>query len=152
MNGAMYRSASVQRNLEQLRQDGFHVVQPRFGHEVATAPQARTALFGAAHPAQEIAQVIELVWKGAVAPRRVPDVEPWERQYASTPLEQLPWFTAELDGDLAAALAVPAAPAVMEPRAGAGRLLDIGTGPGRRRSSPPGRASKSSPPTFRRRR
>lgn len=124
MNDAMYRSASVQRNLEQLRQDGFHVVQPRFGHEVATAPHARTALFGAAHSAPEIAQAIELVWTSAVAPHRVDDVETWERQYASTSLERLPWFTDELDGDLAAALTGIAQ------TGGARRLLDIGTGPG----------------------
>ncbi len=123
MNDAMFRAPSVQRNLEQLRKDGFHVVLPRFGVEVATAPHARTAILGAAHPASEIAQVVELLWNSAVRPKRVETADRWEREYSSTPLARLPWFTDELDDDLAAALTVAA-------QAGARRLLDIGTGPG----------------------
>ena len=122
MNDAMYRAPSVQRNLELLREDGFYVVQPRFGVEVATAPHARTAMFGAAHAANELAQVVELVWASA-APKRVEAVDKWERQYAATALENQPWFTDALDDDVAAALTRAA-------KHGARRLLDLGTGPG----------------------
>ena len=122
MNDALYRAPSVQRNLALLREDGFFVVQPRFGVEVATAPHARTPVFGAAHAASEIAKVVELVWSSA-APERVDVVDQWERQYASLPLERQPWFTEALDDDLAAALTRAA-------QHGARRLLDLGTGPG----------------------
>jgi SAM-dependent methyltransferase len=123
MNDAMYRAPSVQRNLAQLREDGFYVVQPRFGVEVATAPEARTAIFGAAHAAAELMRVVELVWASAVAPQRAEPIDKWERQYASVPLERQPFYTDALDDDIATALTAAA-------KAGARRLLDIGTGPG----------------------
>jgi SAM-dependent methyltransferase/3-polyprenyl-4-hydroxybenzoate decarboxylase len=122
MNESMYRSAAVQRNIERLREDGHSIVQPVSGLEVAWEPSARVPAAGAAPSPAHVAAAIELLLrdspeKRAVAP--VP-VEAWNRQYESGPAAALPWFTEELDPDLAEELRA----------AGKGRLVDVGTGPG----------------------
>jgi 3-polyprenyl-4-hydroxybenzoate decarboxylase len=58
MNRAMYFAPSVQRNLELLRADGFHVMQPAMGTEVAEAPAARESQLGAAPPPKTVADVL----------------------------------------------------------------------------------------------
>ena len=122
MNDAMYRSAAVQRNLETLRRDGRHVTLPGMGSEVAWRPSDRAPMVGAAPPPAQIVAAVELLLAELLARRATAPAtaEAWDRQYATTPLSELPWFTEELDADLAAAIGA----------AGSGRLLDVGTGPG----------------------
>jgi 3-polyprenyl-4-hydroxybenzoate decarboxylase len=59
MNPAMYLAAAVQRNLATLRDDGFFVVHPNYGTEVAHSPDARRALLGAPPPP---AALLEILW------------------------------------------------------------------------------------------
>jgi phosphopantothenoylcysteine synthetase/decarboxylase len=61
MNEAMLDAPSVRRNLAQLRQDGFIVMHPSLGYEVAVAPQERTRAYGAAPTVQSVARVTEAV-------------------------------------------------------------------------------------------
>jgi SAM-dependent methyltransferase len=122
MNDAMYRSEPVQRNLEMLRRDGRHVTLPGLGPEVAWRPSERGPMVGAAPPPAQIVMAVELLLVELLARRAATPAtaEEWDRQYATTPLSELPWFTEELDADLAAAIRA----------VGSGRLLDVGTGPG----------------------
>jgi SAM-dependent methyltransferase len=122
MNEAMYRSPAVERNLERLREDGHHTLLPGFGQEVAWEPSARTPTFGAAAPPSHVVAAVELLSKDlqtrrAAAPT---SAEAWDRQYESGPMTTLPWFTEELDADLAEELR----------DAGGGQLVDVGTGVG----------------------
>ncbi|HQY60086.1 MAG TPA: flavoprotein [Polyangiaceae bacterium] len=64
MNEAMLHAPSVQRNLEQLRGDGFLIMHPSIGYEVAEAPERRAPAFGAAPPLQYVVDVIESVLGG----------------------------------------------------------------------------------------
>jgi hypothetical protein len=122
MNDAMYRSAAVQRNLELLRRDGRHLTLPGMGPEVAWRPSDRAPMVGAAPPPAQIVMAVELLLAELLARRATAPAtaEAWDREYATTPLSELPWFTEELDADLSAAIR----------GAGSGRLLDVGTGPG----------------------
>lgn len=61
MNEAMFRAPSVQRNLEQLREDGFRIMHPSIGYEIAEPPAQRAPAYGAAPPIQYVADVIESV-------------------------------------------------------------------------------------------
>lgn len=63
MNEAMLRAPSVQRNLEQLREDGFWITHPSLGYEVAEAPSQRVPAYGAAPPVQAVVDVIEHVFE-----------------------------------------------------------------------------------------
>lgn len=128
MNVEMFRQAAVQRNLAQLVADGMHVVHPGSGAEVATTPQARTAMLGPAPPHEVVASLLETVV--ALARRRrasqrtsAPrDADEWDQLFRTHDDHQLAWHTEALDDDLAALLEREAAP---------GRaLLDIGTGLG----------------------
>jgi SAM-dependent methyltransferase/3-polyprenyl-4-hydroxybenzoate decarboxylase len=125
MNESMYLSPGVQRNLEQLRRDGRHVVQPVMGLEAAVAPSARTPMSGAAPPPSQVVAAIELLADEATRGKRtaatpVVGAEAWDRQYESSSVGDLPWFTEQLDADLARELGTVKR----------GRLLDVGTGPG----------------------
>jgi 3-polyprenyl-4-hydroxybenzoate decarboxylase len=117
MNPGMLTAPSVRRNLEQLVEDGFHVVWPSSGFEVAERPDARTPLTGPMLPAEELVAIVQ-----ALIPRRAPTPRPdatfWDHLYAHH-ASQLPWHSATLDPDLAAAL-----------KQGRGRLLDLGCGLG----------------------
>jgi 2-polyprenyl-3-methyl-5-hydroxy-6-metoxy-1,4-benzoquinol methylase/3-polyprenyl-4-hydroxybenzoate decarboxylase len=116
MNEAMYTAPSVQRNLEQLRQDGFFVAHVTAGVEVAEAPGARAPMIGTAPPLGALLDLIE-----AVAAEHVKAPAPsWDDAYRAGRPADLPWYTETLDADLAAQLA----------RLPRGRLLDLGTGPG----------------------
>jgi len=122
MNESMYLSGPVQRNLEHLRHDGRHVLLPGTGLEVATRPSARVPMLGPAPPPHQVVAAIEHLLKDVIAERSAPpaSAEAWNRQYEEVATECLPWFTEELDADLATELRA----------LGRGRLLDIGTGPG----------------------
>src|ERR1019366_9469412 len=61
MNEAMFDAPSVRRNLAQLREDGFLVMHPSLGYEVAVAPLERTLRYGAAPTVQSVALVTEAV-------------------------------------------------------------------------------------------
>lgn len=126
MNESMYLSPGVQRNLEQLRRDGRYLVQPVMGLEAAVAPSSRTPMSGAAPPPSQVVAAIELLAeqgaasRGRAAAGPVVGADAWDRQYEASAVGDLPWFTEQLDADLARELA-----AVKK-----GRLLDVGTGPG----------------------
>ena len=122
MNEAMYRSAAVQRNLDLLREDGHYLMSPGTGHEVAWAPSARTPMLGAAPPPAHVVSAVELLLQNAGERRSVAPASPegWNQQYEAGAVSALPWFTEELDADIAEELRAM----------GKGRLLDVGTGPG----------------------
>jgi hypothetical protein len=61
MNEAMLDAPSVRRNLAILREDGFILMHPSLGYEVATAPWDRALRYGAAPTVQSVAQVTEAV-------------------------------------------------------------------------------------------
>jgi hypothetical protein len=61
MNEAMIDAPSVRRNLRQLREDGFVVMHPSLGYEVAVAPAERARRFGAAPTVHSVAVVAEAV-------------------------------------------------------------------------------------------
>jgi SAM-dependent methyltransferase len=118
MNEAMYTAPSVQRNLEQLREDGFLLALPACGIEVAERPDARSPMLGTAPPVAVVADLVEAIAAEHASATR--DERGWDDLYRDEPLETLPWFTEALDADLAAQLA----------QLGRGRLLDLGTGAG----------------------
>jgi 3-polyprenyl-4-hydroxybenzoate decarboxylase len=71
MNAAMYDAPSVQRNIERLKADGFHLVAPAFAVEVAQAPEARTPMLGGAPPPEALAALVEAMFailQGSTAP------------------------------------------------------------------------------------
>jgi 3-polyprenyl-4-hydroxybenzoate decarboxylase len=121
MNEKMATAPAIRRNLELLREDGFYVVHAASGFEVADHPEARPLMIGAAPSISAAADLVQAI-VGATQDRRVPPRASWDDLYASTPLEAMPWFTEDLDDDVAEILAREAPP----PR----RFLDIGTGPG----------------------
>ena len=124
MNESMAASPGVRRNLEQLRRDGRYVVEPGMGLEAAVAPSARVPMSGAAPPPSRVVAAIELLVQDAIGRRAavasVVGADAWDRQYESSALADLPWFTEQLDPDLARELETLKR----------GRLLDVGTGPG----------------------
>ncbi len=122
MNESMWSAPAVQRNLDQLREDGFFIAHPSCGHEVADAPPDRAPMLGAAPPIGVVADLIQAVLDhhAPVAPARAAPLC-WDEAYAGDPGD-LPWFTEALDADLADLLD-------RTPRGG-GQLLDLGTGPG----------------------
>jgi SAM-dependent methyltransferase len=115
MNVAMYTAPAVERNLEQLRDDGFFVAHPSCGSEVADAPAQRRPMLGAAPPLAAIVDLIEAI--AAEHVKRRPD---WDEIYRTRRPDELPWATDVLDADLAALLDAAAR----------GALLDVGTGLG----------------------
>ena len=115
MNVAMYTAPAVQRNLDQLRDDGFFVAYPSCGIEVAEAPERRAPMFGAAPP---IGAVVDLIQ--SIAGEHVKRQPTWDEIYESRRPDELPWATDTLDADLASLLDGVAR----------GTLLDVGTGLG----------------------
>jgi hypothetical protein len=61
MNEAMIDAPAVRRNLATLREDGFLVLHPSFGYEVAAAPGERAPSYGAVPTVQTVAFVTEVV-------------------------------------------------------------------------------------------
>lgn len=120
MNAAMYEAPSVQRNLEKLRDDGFHVALPGYGHEVAHAPGKRTVTMGPAPSPRDVAALLDTVLQTAAVPRSEQMAE-WDQRFREWSPEQMPWHTEQLDGDLVDVLSV-----LPKPNA----VLDVGTGLG----------------------
>jgi hypothetical protein len=120
MNDAMYASAAVQDNLELLREHGRWLVHPALGVEVAHPPEDRRAMIGPAPPAAAVLDIVRHALTELVPRPRLPqDPAAWERLWATTPDDQLPWHAEELPPALDDALA-----------ARRGRLVDLGTGGG----------------------
>jgi len=120
MNEAMFTAPSVQRNLEQLREDGFFIAHPSCGVEVADAPAARLPMLGWAPPVGAVVDLILAIAEQHAAPRAEPTS--WDATYRARPAHELPWATDVIDADLAALLD--------RLDRGAGRLLDLGAGLG----------------------
>jgi 3-polyprenyl-4-hydroxybenzoate decarboxylase/SAM-dependent methyltransferase len=114
MNADMLAAPAVQRNLEQLRADGFVIVGGVPSHEVADAPSVRTLSPGAAPAASEVAATLD-----ALQPLLLPRTpkHPWETAYRAG---LVPWARDVCDPDIAA---------VLEGQI-LGRLLDVGCGLG----------------------
>ena len=149
MNTAMYTAPSVQRNLEWLREDGFNVVHPSLGHELAHRPEDRVPIFGTMPPIEDVIEIVTSIARAHTAQSHpshspashshpasassavnlptAPDgsfaPESWQLMYATTRAANLPWFTDVPDPDVAAAIEQFASPRK-------GRFLDLGTGTG----------------------
>ncbi len=120
MNVAMHEAPAVRRNLERLLEDGFHLVQPGVGHEVAHAPGQRTLAMGPAPSPRDVAALLEAVLQSAtVAPSE--QMALWDRNFTELKPEQMPWHSEALDGDLIDVLSVLPKPT---------EVLDVGTGLG----------------------
>jgi 3-polyprenyl-4-hydroxybenzoate decarboxylase len=118
MNAGMLEAPAVRRNLDQLQADGFHLVWPSWGLEVAQRPGARTAMLGPMLPSEDLLAIVRALLPVRTPPPR-PDASFWDGVYSQNAAEQLPWHTPVVDPDIAAALGQ-----------GRGRLLDLGCGLG----------------------
>jgi hypothetical protein len=118
MNPAMLEEAAVQRNLEQLRDDGFYVIPTGPAREVAEPPAVRTINHGGAPGGERTAALALAVLASArrERPRRAVD---WDEIHASTAEA----FEPTADAELLALVREHAPPP--------GLLLDAGTGLGR---------------------
>lgn len=61
MNHHMYTAPSVRRNLAVLDRDGFYLVYPALGHEVAQRPEERTPVHGSAPSMDLVCRIVSLV-------------------------------------------------------------------------------------------
>ena len=68
MNVAMLTAPAVARNLETLREDGFHLAHPCLGMELAEAPRERAPRLGAAPPLGAVVEIIEALAALRLAP------------------------------------------------------------------------------------
>ncbi len=120
MNEAMLTAPSVQRNLAQLREDGFFLAHPSCGVEVADPPAARAErpMFGSAPPVGAVVDLVLAIAEQHAAPR----APSWDALYRGGAAAALPWSTEVIDADLGALLD--------RLDRGQGRLLDLGTGLG----------------------
>ena len=126
MNGAMLDSRPVARNVAQLTEDGFCLLHPSFGLEVAEAPAERRPRHGSMPAGEDIVAVTEHVWLRAR--QRFEEAlsageagRAWEAEYRGTAPEQLPFHVDVLDRDLAEELErVPRPAALWEVGAGLG--------------------------------
>jgi 3-polyprenyl-4-hydroxybenzoate decarboxylase len=126
MNAAMLDAGPIARNVRQLTDDGFFVLYPSFGIEVAEAPEGRRPRYGSWAAPEDIVAVTEHVWlrarqraAGALNASAVAAV--WEEEYRRTPPGELPFHTDALDSDLAEELErVPRPAALWEIGAGLG--------------------------------
>lgn len=120
MNDAMYASPAVQDNLATLRAHGRWLVHPALGFEVAHRPEDRRPMFGPAPPPGALVDIVRhLLAEVAPRPRLPIDAAGWERLWATTPVERMPWHVADAD---------PALDAVIARHSGT--LIDLGTGAG----------------------
>jgi len=119
MNPRMLNAPAVRRNLDQLRDDGFEILWPGRGPEVAEAPKQRQNIGGPMPPPQQLAAAV-VAWVSSSARPPVTSARYWDAVYRHQPPERLKWHREEVDAELLAALdALPK-----------GRLLDLGTGLG----------------------
>lgn len=119
MNPAMGNSAAVLRNVEQLVDDGFHIVHPTAAIEVADRPGERTPTLGGAPAPGVIVALFETMLREnpRVRPHGADDWDAVYRRDAQT----LAWHSPEADPDLVASARAVPAPA---------NVLDIGSGLG----------------------
>ena len=117
MADEMAQAPAVERNLEQLRADGFAIVHGVPSEEAADAPEIREPRATAAPAPGEAAATIDALAALVAQEPRVDKA--WDAAYRR-PL--VPWASATCDADLAGALVHHAAPP--------GRLLDVGCGLG----------------------
>ena len=124
MNAGMYARAAVQRNVEQLVQDGMYLLHPSFGTEVADAPLDRPHKLGPAPPVGVVVQMLETALQlHRAGKKHTPkNGAEWDQVYTSQRPEQLPWYTDAIDEDLLAAFERLAPKAAF--------VLDVGTGLG----------------------
>lgn len=120
MNAAMHEAASVQRNLEALRRDGFALVPPTHAIEVADAPARRAPVWGGAPGPSELAAILGAFLR--LHPPAPSDARSWEALHRRIPESSQPWNTQAIDEDVARAIEAHA-PA-------SARLWDVGTGHG----------------------
>ena len=95
MNARMYLGAAVQRNLQQLIDDGMYVLHPASGIELADAPFARTPMLGPAPPHKVVIELLETILK---KPRS------WDAIYRSKAPSELPWSSEHPDTDMVEAM------------------------------------------------
>jgi hypothetical protein len=126
MNVAMIEAPAVRRNLERLREDGFAVVHPTSGHEVAHGPDARSTMRGTMPPPHELVAIVRAFVSTLPARRETEDpaLPAWDARYAE-PVERRPWEADTPDAGLAEWL-IPRNDLSRPPRA-----LDLGCGTGR---------------------
>ncbi len=129
MNEAMLCTPAVRRNLAQLADDGFWIVEPSDGLEVADAPAARRPHRGPAPGASALAELASLVV--ARAREREASLDPpamprsaaeWEALWAAPEAGARAWEDGAVDEAFVAELR-----AVMSPGA---RVLEVGAGAG----------------------
>lgn len=120
MNAAMLDEPAVQRNLERVRADGFYVVPPGPGLEVADPPGAREARTGGAPPPERMADLAVAILRARGWHRPAPPSIDWEAAHAA---RAVPATDMPADPEVIAVLAEHGG-------AAAGLLLDIGTGDG----------------------
>ncbi len=128
MNDAMLGAPAVQDNLETLRVHGRYVVHGALGVEVAHRPADRVPMFGPAAPPPAMLDIVRhlLATEVGVARATLPThAAGWERLWATTPVDRLPWTLDPIDAPLTDALD-RLAPKDDTQR----RLLDLGTGTG----------------------
>jgi SAM-dependent methyltransferase/3-polyprenyl-4-hydroxybenzoate decarboxylase len=136
MNARMYLAPSTQRNLAMLREDGFFIVHPGRGAEVAHHPRARVPILGPAPGPGELVEIVMLLLKviGGHTRHRAPQgAREWDALYSAGADSDLSWHCDRLDEDIAAALADLASDLAAKNAAAptrAQRLLDVGTGLG----------------------
>ncbi len=105
MNEAMFDAPSVQRNLDQLRDDGFLIVHPMTGHEVAAGPQDRIAMGGVMAGPSEIVRILRalcashLTRRDKLATALTAELAQWAPRYGD-PRESRPWDSDTLDDGL----------------------------------------------------
>ena len=122
MNAAMFEAAPIARNLAQLVEDGFHVVHPSTGIEVADAPDRRRATFGSWPAIDDLVATVEhIAQRPSGRTETATPLEVWDALYRDTPKEGIPFHTERLDDDLRDVLSQVVRPAT---------LWDIGTGLG----------------------
>ncbi len=124
MNAAMYAAPSVERNLRQLREDGFHLVVPAAGVEVAHAPEDRAPMLGPAPSTDDVFEIARAVLAEARrAQTSLPtDRDGWDSLYRGRHPSTLSWHRGALEDDLALTLSALASKGH--------RALDLGTGSG----------------------
>ncbi len=124
MNASMLASPPVQRNLEQLVENGLHVAGAATGIEVADRPGARAPNRGAAPPPSVVVQLLEGVLRRRPLSRRVHEAEDWDAMYRDHLAQALPWHADRPDDDLLEVISglLPAPASALEIGTGLGTL------------------------------
>ena len=112
MNPVMHAAPAVARNVAQLTEDGFAVLYPSRGVEVAEAPGARKPVLGPSPPHDVIIEALEHIAGPAPAS--------WDEIWRGPGPHA--WSATQVEPELRAALSARARPGA--------RALDIGTGDG----------------------